>query len=339
VKTVHHTLKLRHHKHTGKLLPHRHTSYRVLFLLLFFAIVTMALLENFRIAALDYTVSATVPAPLPSGAPVIEKPRPATVTDAEQITVSGTCPVVIPAVIIAIYNDGVLAGSTECTNNGRFSVPIVLMYGEQTLVATVITVTNNEGESSAPVTVTRTFPAEGEEEPEIHKQDGIPTNSLQEAESLNFLQIIPKDSFVTMDMEGNVVWRVAISQGKPPYKVKIDWGDGRTDGYTVHDDALQQFTHQYSAQQAYTITMTVIDANEQKTRLLSVAVSLKMKYVAPFDDTTDHIPAFIGFINRYKWQLYFGAVIAVVFLWYLEHGRKHLVRATKRHHRRRRLAH
>ena len=108
----------------------------------------MTLVDKLDVAASNLMVTATVPAPIPDGAPIITTPMDGATVQTQNITVSGLCPVITPAVIITIYNDNVFAGSAICSADGKFSVPIVISYGDHTLLAKVVTITGGEGKTS-----------------------------------------------------------------------------------------------------------------------------------------------------------------------------------------------
>src|SRR5690242_16476962 len=101
VKSAHKPLKLRHTKYTGKIMAHKHTSYRVLFFLMLVPIGLMAFIDQ-MVGASDLQVHAKVPAPIPAGAPAITSPVDNSTVNSGDLTVSGSCPVITPAVIIAI---------------------------------------------------------------------------------------------------------------------------------------------------------------------------------------------------------------------------------------------
>ncbi len=123
-------------------------------------IIMMALVGKLATAA-DLTVTATVPAPMPSGAPLITSVADGSTTTQGQVLVEGTCPTIDPAVIIAIYDNGVLVGSAECTVDGTFSVPVSLSVGSHTLTAVIVTITGEIGASSPAVTIARIVPSHG----------------------------------------------------------------------------------------------------------------------------------------------------------------------------------
>jgi hypothetical protein len=319
VTKIHKALKLRHHKHTGKILAHKHTSYRVLFLLLLAPIFMMPLVDQLNVAALDFEISATVPAEIPSGSPTIDSPQQSASTTQSEIVVSGSCPVIDPAIIVAIYNNDVLAGSDQCSTNGTYTVTVPLVVGQNKLIATVVTFTGGVGNSSAAVTITRTAPP------------STPTGTVDTEQTAPIegfspivppLQIIAKDIYVLMSSNGNATWTGSFKGGTPPYEVEVDWGDGNSDHRTVSDDKEQTFSNVYKQLQTYKIIIKVTDADNTTASLQSTAVTAANKQVAGVEkNPTAQVPPVIEFIQKNAAAVYVGSASALAFLWYLESGR------------------
>lgn len=326
-RVVHKHLKLRHHKHTGKLMAHKHTSYRVLFLLMLLPIGLMALVQNLSASALDLGVTAAVLAPIPSGTPVINVPVNGAVISSSNVAVSGTCPIITPAVIISIYEGVTLKGSTPCTTGGTFSTSITVNYGTHVIKAMVVTITNEVGNSSTPVTFSYTTT------PPV-LEPGVKIDSLQLSPWViskdNFLLIQPSD--VSSGTGGEVSWKFSIKGGVLPYTVSIDWGDGMINKYIVSSHAIRTYTHTYDSAGTYIITVNNRDAVGRESEFKIVAVSQTDRQSAIFlglDSRYESIPPWAAFIQRHAFQIYIGAFFALIFLWYLEHGR-HLGRRTLR---------
>lgn len=326
-KSVHKALKLRHHKHTGKILAHKHTSYRVLFLLLLAPIMMMSLVGQLDAMADNLFVSATVPAPIPGGAPTIDSPADGTVTDDQQINVSGTCPVITPAIIVAIYENNILAGSVQCDVSGNYTLPISLVGGNNTLIATVKTITGDTGDSSTPVHVTRHVPTPPPSPSPSTSPGSAGTGGTSlgqtSIEGLALPLIIDaKDIVVTFGANGHIEWHGAASGGTAPYIFSIQWGDGQVEQRNVTDTSNQVFSHSYSSLHTYNIDITLTDAKGEKTTLRSAAVPLVVQTAPVVADTKpEQVHPIVAFVQKYSVQIYVGTVSALVFLWYLESGR------------------
>ncbi len=336
VKSVHKALKLRHHKHTGKLLAHKHTSYRVLFLLMLVPIIMMAFIDQV-VGAADLVVTAKIPAPMPAGAPVIVSPTDNTTINSKDLVVSGTCPVITPAIIVALYDNDVLIGSDQCSVDGTFSIPVTLGFGTHKLIATVVTITDDIGASSQPVTVIYPEPVTAT----TTKPGGSPISS----NGFSFgppVRIVASDIYVTLEPNGNAVWHGRFADGTMPYTVRIDWGDGNVSTYNNVDQAEQVYSHDYKSIHTYKMIIQVTDANEGTSTLYSVVVTLSLQQRVAVglgslnsNSSQSAIPV-VAFVQKYIWQIYIGTLSGLTFLWYLEHGR-HLVSHVKKvgglHHR------
>ncbi len=311
VKRIHHALKLRHHKHTGKLLAHKHTSYRVLFLLMAAPILMLVLVNHLNARASDQiAVSASVAAVMPTTAPVITLPANNSTTNFGAVTVSGTCPTSNLPIIIGVFDGSNLIGSAQCTGGKTFSLPVMLGYGTHRLTAAVFSATGQRGSTSVPVTITVMPP------PVLSR--------VEQLSELSPLRIVVRDTFVTLQANGQAVWQGNIEGGSTPYRVQVDWGDGTSSEYTVGDQTQQSYSHHYTYVHAYTITVQVKDAAGQATMLQSAAISLLDQQtlgLALDVKGPGALSFFEGFVQQYIGYIYICTLSGLVFLWYLEHGR------------------
>lgn len=338
MQSIHRALKLHHHRHTGKLLAHRHTSYRVLFILLLLPMFMLVLVGQLDASASDdLAVNAVVPAPIPSGAPVITSPANNTTTQLGQITASGTCPVMTPAVIIALYDNSTLVGSSNCQTDGTFSVVISLTAGTNTLVATVMTITGGTGASSQPVTVTYQPPVTSPSpspQPPIGGSTGSSDSGSTSAPPL--FGGISTQPFISIAANGDAQWQGSFVDGTSPYKVSINWGDGTIDTHVVGDHLQQTFFHKYAVVKDYVVTVDAIDATGRTISMQVAGVtyiqqqSLIGLMTADYQENTQS--PILAFMQRYIWQIYIVAIFSVLFLWYIEHGR-HLLGFLKPRHK------
>lgn len=317
------TLKLRHHKHTGKVLAHKHTSYRVLFVLLLLPIIAVPLVDGMRAHADQVlSVTATIPAPIPPGYPTIDAPASGETTASDTVTVSGTCPVISPAIIIAVYRNLLLAGSAQCDAGGEYSVPISLENGENTLVATVVTITNGIGNSSDEVIINKLVPLSPESPV---NPVGPGQSSIEGFDPLAApLQILAKDIYMLVGVDGKGVWRGSFAGGTPPYEVAFSWGDGVIDHRTVMDGSEQEFAHDYEIVQPRVLVISVTDASGATATLRSTAVAPDIKHAGLVIDKKageTGVSPIVEFVQKNAAAIYVSTVSALVFLWYIESGR------------------
>lgn len=274
----------------------------------------------------DLLVTATVPAPIPVGAPVFTAPDDNIVTDKPSIDFEGTCPVITPAVIIALYDGTTLLGSGLCRNDGTFSVTASLTSGAHTIVATVVTITGDNGESSDPLHITYTPPPTPvtPTNPTSPQTPSTPRPSMStnvpSTDTIAPLDIISEKPFITFHSDLRAEWRGRFAGGVPPYSVTISWGDGKTDTYDVTGNDLQIFTHRYSQNRLYTFSITVQDSS---------GLTLKRNYVAmqsngaPTGTSTIHnfTSALDAPVDPYISLLlvYLCMLIAMLLMWRYEH--------------------
>ena len=316
MKHVHKALQLRHHKHTGKIIPHKHTSYGVLFVLMIIPIIALALASHF-VAASEYEISASVPAIPPSTPPTIDYPTENVPINQTETTVSGSCPVATPAVIVAIYDGDQLIGSTYCSPDGTYELQVMLAEGTHQLSARIVSITGeNGGTSPIVIVVVRQLAA-----PESGGAAEA-FNPVTNIESLAIpLRIIPKTIFATLNGNNEASWTGTFQGGSLPYKVTIDWGDGTTSVYDVGDNLEQSFTHNYSAPGAYSILISLSDASGATTGLQSTAVTFMLQQPSILDTRYEQASPIIAFIQANLLQIYIVSLSGLTFLWYLEHGR------------------
>src|SRR5665647_2236349 len=263
-KKIHQLLKLHHHKHTGKLLHHRHTSYRALLLIMAISGVFM-LATSQLVRAGDYIVTATVPAPIPSGAPIITSPPDGTTITTPNVTIEGTCPIILPAIIITLHDGSTLLGSGQCTPVGTFSVPVSLQERTYSIVATVVTITGDNGESSLPHTLTYKAPTSSSST-NPSKSTSTSSNSGKPRETTTAsagLEILSDKPFVVYGSVSDAVWSGYFKGGTTPYVITISWGDGSTQTYKNVGRDRQIYSHRYNRLKAYQITVTVKDAADR----------------------------------------------------------------------------
>jgi len=279
-----------------------------------------------RLASADtFSVTAKIPAPMPSGAPEILTPKDGSAITTPNTVVSGTCPIITPAIIVAIFdNTTSLVGSVQCADDGTFRVAVPISYGTNRLTATVITITDDTGETSTPVIVTRPAPPKPPKtgsKPPVTYSGGNGLSQL--STSTSPIHIAVKNRFVLLGADGSAVWAGSISGGTPPYTVQMIWGDGDTESHTVTDYTMHAFSHHYKVLHAYDIVTVVMDTMRDTATIHTAAATLSLQLGAPlkFDSSIQSVPPILAFVQDYMWEIYIGSIATLTFLWYLEHGR------------------
>jgi hypothetical protein len=145
------------------------------------------------------------------------------------ITVTGTCPT--NAAYVEIFRNNLMSGSALCSSNS-FQLQIDLFPGQNTLVAHVFNVTDDEGPVSTPVTVFYDVPA-----PNTHPGTVVSKHPL-----------VLKTAFIYKGyyVDQEVQWPIEISGGTKPYALNVDWGDGNNDVISRGSEGTFNIKHIYS---------------------------------------------------------------------------------------------
>lgn len=287
----------------------------------------MALAGHF-VAATDYEVSAKVPAIPPMTPPVILQPNQGSTVSSGDVIVGGTCPIAEPAVIVALYDGDVFKGSVQCDSDGKFALPVSFVEGVHNIVAKVVSITGDQGGTSVVTQFTFKKSTAVADAAKVPPSVGG-TASVNGAPIVMPVIIVPKNVFSTLNGENATTWLGAFLGGALPYKITVDWGDGRVETFNVSDHEEQAYSHRYSQAGDYVITITVVDANGTVSSLKSVAVTFKTGYgslfetrALLFDPRAEYPASLFVFLQNYILQIYILCVSSLIFLWYMEHGRK-----------------
>jgi len=278
---------LQHRKHTGKLLSHKHTSYRALFLVL---MITGAFLGSLQFAiahAADFEVTAKLSAVVPTVPATIDSPTLNLVVQQAPLTVSGTCQVMSPMAIVAIYRGSDVLGSTFCQSDGTFSVIITLRSGVNQLFARTFNITNDPGPDSAPSTITYRPPVVAEPQaspdPEAPPEETSPPTGQPGA----VLGLNSKDAFLIFGPDKPATWVGSISGGELPYRLKVDWGDGTIQTKDELGSEGIERSHTYKTMKSYFVTLTAHDTHNQAASFQLAAITPNQPNDASTSDGQD----------------------------------------------------
>lgn len=276
--------QLHPHKHTGKLLSHHHTSYPGLILLLIISILALAKIDQTALAD-DYILSAKVSATIPTQAAVIRVPTADSIVSTAELTVAGECEIVSPTILIVIYSNDNLLGSTMCDSSGLFHIDVALSPGNNSLVAKSVNITDDYGPDSTAVNVTYSAPAAQESTTTTPTE--TPTyNDTQENSTTPEtapLKIISKHTYILYGPSEDAMWEGYFEGGAPPYSLTIDWGDNTIKRATIADNSENQFRHKYNTAKNYSVNLTVSDTAGQQVTQQLVAVT---PYIAAVQNNT-----------------------------------------------------
>jgi len=308
-------LKLSHHSHSGKLRPHEHTSYLPLgFLLL---VVGFALLTYTNAySATPYTgpeggsvgLAGIVPAKPPAVAATIDKPTNGQHFATSPVTVSGTCP---KDTLVEIYKSDIFGGSTTCDENGRYTLEVDLLIGENILIARVYDVLNQPGPDSNAVTV---------------YYDALPPQAGPTS-SFNFggaQLLINTDAVFRGTFPGEeMVMPIEILGGTPPYAFNVQWGDLSNKVVPRNDNFGFNVGHTYKKGGIYQIGLQASDSNGL-VAFLTVAAIVNGQ-PDPATVAASSSPTKTSALLL-LWPLYVGLFATVMSFWLGEQREKQVLR-------------
>lgn len=307
-------LKLLHHSHSGKLRPHEHTSYLPLgFLLLVvgFALVTY----SSAYSATPYTgpeagsvgLAGVVPAKPPTVAATIDKPTNGQRFATSPVTVAGTCP---KNTLVEIFKSDIFGGSTPCDDNGRYTLEVDLLIGENILIARVYDVLNQPGPDS---NVVRVF------YDALPPQAG-PTSSFDfgGAQLLINTDAVFRGTFPGEEM----IMPIEILGGTPPYALNIQWGDLTNKVVPRNDNFGFNVGHTYKKGGVYQIGLQASDSRGL-VAFLTVAAIVNGQPDAATAATSSPTKTNTLLL---LWPLYVGIVAVVASFWLGEQREKQVLR-------------
>jgi len=318
-------LKLVEHIHTGKLISRKHTSHLSLMLILillgFFLCVNSALV---RANGGSVSIGMIVNGPAPTVGAVIMKPTDGFILTDQNITeVSGTC---AANTFVVVKDNGLLAGSTNCTEAGIFVLQIQLQTGNNVLSALNYDNINQSGPitDSVIIIVVQTIVDKPEvvvpvlpSNPSIisglvpnanvgvdeeigkvtdkgTKQDVSNCDSYQAGsvaiggEPHISIVCVPRLLLPKIQQTmGILVWG-----GTPPYAVNITWGDSTEDTLiSIPEAGYRTVKFVYASAGSYKISLKLKDKNN-KQALVQTAVQVS-GVVTPVSGTVN-IPFIIN---------------------------------------------
>jgi hypothetical protein len=226
-------------------------GYPLIFFLLLCAGVFLAA-WTWRAGADNILVSAKVSAPLVTQPATINSPANGTHFSSIPVAVSGTCPA--NAAYVEIFSNNVMKGVAQCRANFSYNLSIDLFAGQNSLVAHVFNMTDDEGPVSGTTSVYYNAPV-------------MPGNPAAPASSSPTPQLAVTSKFVYKGFLTNdlVEWPIELNNGVAPYRVDIDWGDNTHTAYNRPAAGAFTISHRYTKQpttykNAYLIKVNVTDS-------------------------------------------------------------------------------
>ncbi len=191
-------------------------------------------------AALDLGVSAAVMAPLPPDIPVITSPGNNTSSTGESVEIIGSCPVIVPSLIVVVFRQGDLVGSAVCQDTGRFSIRVGLVLGANTFVPRFLTITGEYGGEGQALVVNYTKP-----EPRVITPVSPVERPVEQGPA--FLKIRLSKGILVFQANKEASFDLTIDSNENVFDVAVDWGDGSSEVYKSLATGTTTFRHTYSS--------------------------------------------------------------------------------------------
>jgi hypothetical protein len=303
-------LKLSHPHHSGRLRPHEHTSYIPLGLVLL--VVGLALIA--------YTASAASPGPEagsiglagtvlgkpPKVAATIDNPKDKQRFSISPVVFSGTCPV---NTLVELFKNDIFAGSTPCANDGKYSLEVDLLIGQNLMIARVYDALNQPGPDSNEVIVF---------------YDALPPQAGAAA-MLDFggAQLLLNTDAVFRGVfpEQELTVPLDIIGGTPPYAVNIQWGDSTNKVIVRSSNTSFNIGHTYVKAGTFQIGIQATDALGRVAFLTVASIVNGQPSVATIANASASTTNKLLLL----WPLYAGVFAAVASFWLGERREKQIL--------------
>lgn len=247
-------------------------GYRQHFFKMTAMICTLLFLLSFgaRAGADSLTVTATVPAPLPSLPALITSPVNGEHVDTNEITVQGTCS--NDTAYVEIYRNNTFAGADLCTN-GTFSLVITLIPGANILQAKPFSSTAGEGPRALSLTIYYDIP-----EPPPLRSQPLPQESrpppfvfspqvrVKDGSTFDALFITIPQTYTIYRPGERISWLLRVYGGTAPFVSEVDWGDEQRSRQEFHTTTYL-LDHTYDRPGYYLVKITATDSYDNRASL------------------------------------------------------------------------
>lgn len=271
----------------------------------------------------SYTVHASVPGPPPSTAATIDTPLNEAAFTGVPITITGSCPI---DTYVEILRNGFSSGIALCSSGGSYTMQIDLFKGVNQLVARDYSFTDQAGPDSGITTVHYNPPGL----PPLNPSSGGTTTPYTPGVTTGVavpLMIKPNYTFVGYYVGQPASWQIRLDGGNPPYAVSVDWGDGKSQLYSVKDPGSLSIQHTYAKTGAYRgsypvkVHATDTIGNQTYLQLLAIISNRPKTVVASSTSGSSGGGisfgewANIGHIVAYVWSTYGLIVLMLISFW------------------------
>lgn len=305
-------LKLQDHQHTAKHLAHKHTSYRGLFVVM--AVFGLSLFFVAKTVGADsYVVNARVAAPIPTIAANITSPLSQTTVNSPNIIISGTCPIISPAIIVVLYKGVNVLGSASCTILGQFSGTFSLTEGINTIVPKIVTITNDFGPDGPAANITYKQPVI-EPAPATKSVASSSQTTGVTIPPSNELLVKTESPFLIFKQDQSFVWKINIAGGQSPYTVLVDWGDGNKSTYAANSAGDQVLEHIYKQNKNMLVRVSVRDASGKEVYTTVAGVTIRQQST-PLVSGISQVAASNSLPIAKLWIIYSLTVVMIFSFW------------------------
>ena len=235
-------------------IPYSHFTYLksgIFYLFAGLSLLFVLFITTENTYAESVTVTAKVPAQIPSMPAVITSPVDQQDFDAQVITVNGTCPP--EGAYITLLRNSISSGIAPCTS-GNFELSLSLIKGANQLQAIVYNSTDDQGPASNIVTVYYTIPYPLP--PPVQSFPILPTPSVP-IQPVNPSRITPLTleyhyTYQVRDVGQGWNWSISLQGGLAPYTCSVDWGDGQHEELDPTADLTLVLHHTYKHTGSFT---------------------------------------------------------------------------------------
>lgn len=219
----------------------------------------------------SFTVTAKVPAPIPSLPVIITSPDDQQEFTTADVTVRGICPP--EATYVIVFRNTISSGTAPCSS-GEFSLGISLVKGENHLQAIAYNSTDDPGPVDTGIVV---FYKPPQPTPFPESPFPIPlfpsvTPSVVNPSRITPLTLEYHYAYRVRNMGQEWQWDISLQGGVAPYMCSVDWGDGQHETLDPTADHLLALRHIYKEAGTYTPRVTCRDRAGTEAILQLLAV-------------------------------------------------------------------
>lgn len=245
------------------------------------------------------TVSAKVPAPIPSAPAIITSPVDQQHLTSADIIITGTCP---DQTYVIVYRGTAALGTSPCTSL-TFSVHATLVPGANVLSARDFNITDDPGPTSPAITVFYDIPTSA---PVIPPAQPTPPTVVPAGGVAPLTITTPPYHYQTRAVNEVWQWAITLAGGVAPYTITINWGDGQTDTFIRQDMTAFIISHAYAKAGTYLPLVRVQDKQGTVTTLQLLAIVL-----APLA-TTNFLQNLLPGVDAWKDWLAYAIIVGVI---------------------------